>query len=115
MTDTAAMPPIRPFNEFITETNRGRTHDELTLTLHDLVEAVRQHGRKGTLTLTISVAPLSKNDDSQFTVTEEIKVSAPKPDPRPSIYFADREGNLTTKDPQAMTFEEFSDLPDRDA
>lgn len=105
--------PIRPFYEFITETNRGNTHAALSAGLHDLVEAVRAHGRAGTLTLTIKVAPLAKGDDSQFTVAEEISVKAPKPDPRPSIYFADRGGNLTTADPSSVTFDEFSDLPDR--
>lgn len=105
--------PIRPFADFIAETNRGNTHAALTAGMHDLVEAVRTHGRAGTLTLTVKIAPLAKGDDSQFTVAEEVKVSAPKPDPRPSIYFTDRSGNLTTSDPSAVTFDDFSDLPDR--
>jgi hypothetical protein len=105
--------PIRPFAEFITETNRGNTHAALSAGLHDLVEAVRTHGRAGTLTLTVKVAPLAKGDDSQFSVAEEISLKAPKADPRPSVYFADRAGNLTTSDPSSVTFEEFNDLPDR--
>lgn len=104
---------IRPFSEYLIETNRGTTHAKLTAELHDLVAAVREHGRSGSLTLTIKVAPFAKGDDSQLTVTEEIAVKAPKPDPRPSIYFADRAGNLTTKDPSAMPFDQFNDLPDR--
>lgn len=107
--------PVRPFADFIAETNRGRTHDTLTAELHDLVAAVQQHGRKGTLTLTLTVAPLAKGDDSQFTVTEEVKTSKPKADPRPSIYFVDRAGNLNTDDPNALPLPVFRDLPDTPA
>lgn len=113
MTQQPEPTPIRPFADFISETNRGTTHAKLTAAMHDLVTAVREHGKSGTLTLTIKVAPLAKGDDSQFTVTEDLSLKAPRPEPRPSIYFADRAGNLTTSDPSAMTFDEFSDLPDR--
>lgn len=104
--------PIRPFRDFISETNRGRTHDNLTAELHDLVDAVRQFGRKGTLTLTITVSPLAKGDDSQLAVTEEVKTAKPAAAPRPSIYFSDRAGNLTTSDPNSLPFESFRELPD---
>ena len=110
MTETA----IRPFSDFIAETSRGRTHDTLSVELHDLVQAVREHGKKGTLTLTITVAPFSKGDDSQFTVTEEVKASKPKAEPRPSIYFADRAGNLSTSDPNQSTLP-IAELPERPA
>lgn len=96
---------IRPFAEFLQETSNGTTHDELSIDLHELIRAVREHGKKGSLTLTITVAPLSKRDDSQLTVTEEIKVAAPKPEPRPSIYFADRNGNLSRTDPAQLAMD----------
>lgn len=105
--------PIRPFADFITETNRGNTHAALTAALHDLVEAVRTHGRSGSLTLTVKVGLLGKGDDSQLTVSEHVDLKAPKPDDRSSLYFVDRAGNLSQSDPNAVTFDDFSDLPDR--
>ncbi|GAA1909199.1 hypothetical protein GCM10009737_07970 [Nocardioides lentus] len=100
----------RPFADFLREQSRGSTHNELTEGLHDLIAAVVETGRKGTLTLTISVAPMKK-DTERLLVSDLVKVSKPQPDRKESLYFADDNGNLTRNDPNQPTFESLREVP----
>lgn len=97
-------PQVRPFAAFLQETNKGRTHSELSDRLHELIGAVVETGRKGTLTLQVTVEHTKNAADNQLSVTEQVKLALPKPDVRTSIFFADSEGNLTRTDPDQMSF-----------
>lgn len=101
MTDT---PRTRPFADFIREQNRGRTHDELGEGLRDLVARVEDTGKKGSLTLTITVEPLKGNEEA-LTVSDEIKLKLPEHDRGASIFFRGRDGNLQREDPNQPTFD----------
>ena len=46
---------VRPFADFIREHGHGRTHDELSEGMRDLIKKVKDTGRKGSVTLTITV------------------------------------------------------------
>lgn len=106
MTDTDAPPTedtgpvVRPFAEFLLQQGYGGTHDELTYGLHDLIAAVKDHGKAGTLTLKISVAPVGKGDERQVMVTDAVTLKAPEGKRPTSIFFVDSDGNLTRKDPR---------------
>lgn len=96
--------PTRPFADFIREQNRGRTHDELGEGLRDLVARVEDTGKKGSLTLTVTVEPLKGNEDC-LTVSDEIKLKLPEHDRGASIFFRGRDGNLQRDDPNQPTFD----------
>lgn len=98
------MTHIRPFADFLREQSAGKTHDDLTTGLAEVVAAVKDTGKKGTITLTITVAPLDKNGNA-LTVTDSIKKAVPQHDRRKSIFYADNSGNLTKDDPMQPTFE----------
>lgn len=97
-------PRIRPFADFLVANDKGRTHAQLSEALHDLVAAVRDTGKAGTVTLQIKVAPLGKDVD-QLKVTANVGLKRPAEEPRPSIFFADADGNLSRTDPNQPQIE----------
>jgi hypothetical protein len=106
MTDTPIPPEedtgpiVRPFTEFLLQQGYGGTHDELTYGLHDLIAAVKDHGKGGSLVLTIKVDPVGKGDERQVMVTDNVVLKAPSGKRPTSIFFVDDDGNLTRKDPR---------------
>ena len=90
---------IRPFADFLREHRKGELHDELGERLNELVNAVQDTGKKGTVTLVLSVAPAARSDE-MVIVSDEIRLKAPEPDRPDAVYFADHEGNLTRHNPR---------------
>lgn len=103
-----AVPVVRPFAEVLMQQARGRTHDDLSQSLHQLIAAVQETGKGGKLQLTIDVKPL-KGDTNTLAVTASTACKLPQVDQPSSIFFVDGEGNLTRNDPRQMS------LPLRDA
>ena len=81
----------------------GRTAEELSAEFHELLDAVRAHGKKGQLVITIVVDPPANGVDSApLPIGIESAVKAPKPTPVKSLYFLDDEGNPVRDDPRQM-------------
>lgn len=91
-------PTLKPFNATLQEQRRGELHQELSEGLAELVAAVMEHDKAGTLQLTLKVKPAG--DGEQVHVIDTVKVSAPKADNKPSIFFADDAGNLSRRNPR---------------
>lgn len=85
---------------------RGQFIEELSTEMGSLVDAVRSTGRKGTLTVTLTVAPASKGDDTTLTVADEIKVRPPQPARGETIMYATADGALTRRDPRQMDIDD---------
>jgi hypothetical protein len=101
---------VKPFAAYLTATNGGRTHTQLSEGLHHLVDEVLRTGRMGTVTLTVSV----KADDVEarrLIVTEAVAVKLPKMDPRKSVFWADDDGNLARSDPSQLSFGDITAVP----
>lgn len=96
----------KPFSSWLIEQAGGKTETELTDGLRDLVNRVQDTGKKGTLQLTVTVAPM-KEDPSMLVVSDEIKLKLPEHDRKASIFWTDDDGNLLRNDPnQRSLFEE---------
>lgn len=104
---------IRPFADFLREQSKGHTHEELGEALHDLVARVKDTGKKGSLTLVITVEPTKGTD--ALTVADEIKLKLPEHDRDASLFFTDKLGNLTRRDPNQLEFEGLRGLDDQTA
>lgn len=91
-------PVMRPFADFLREQGKGELHEELTEKLHELVGGVTDTGKPGTLTMQLKVAPMKGNPEV-LTVTDVVVVKVPRNERRPSIFYADDDGNLTKTDP----------------
>lgn len=97
MSTTPATPKITPFVEWLENHRKGEVDTELTHHLRELIEAVQETGKKGTLTLTLTVNRLS---DVQVEVLEDVKVKVPEATRPTSIYFVDQHINLRRDDPR---------------
>lgn len=109
MSDTIE-PVIRPFSDWLREQSHGKTHEEMGEGLYDLVQRVLDTGKKGTLSLTITVAPMDK-DVSVLVVSDEIKLRLPEHDRKASLFYPGKDGNLSRTDPGQLTFESLREVP----
>lgn len=84
----------------IAQINRGAFADEAAATLADLVQEVSHVGRKGTLTLTIEVAPFTGGGDT-VQLSGKVTVKPPAHDPHAGVFFFDDNGALSRNDPRS--------------
>lgn len=110
-TDTDdAGPVVRPFADWLREQSNGKTHDELSEALHQLIGRVLDTGKKGEVALTVKVAPL-KDDIAVLIVSDEIKLKLPEHDRKASMFYPDDDGNLSRTDPNQLSFESLREVP----
>lgn len=87
---------IRPAMDTLREIRGGRMLDELAVKLHDAVSAVEALGKKGIVSLHITIAPFgTKGVAGALAVTAEIDSKLPKPESETTLLFIDGDGNLT--------------------
>jgi hypothetical protein len=91
---------VAPFTRFLQEHRNGRAQSELADALNELVEAVVEHGKPGTLTLTLKIKPATKGMGNSLLVTDEVKVKKPMGERGESLFFADGDSNLSRRDPR---------------
>ncbi|WP_131104048.1 hypothetical protein [Ornithinimicrobium sufpigmenti] len=103
-------PRIRPFADFLREHGRGRTHDELGEALHTLIARVKDTGKKGSVTLTVVVEPMKK-DDRMVVVGDKIAIKLPEHDRPSGLWFVGKDGNLQRDDPDQLAFEALREVP----
>lgn len=96
-------PHIKPFASYLTETNQGRTHSELSEKLHELVEAVLRTGKAGTLALTVKV-DADNVDNRRLVISEVVVAKLPTGPARKSVFWSDDKGNLVRNDPSQLQF-----------
>lgn len=92
---------MRPFALVLSEVQKGIVADEAATALAECVAAVQQTGKKGTVTVTLTVAPVSGND-SVVQVSGSVASKPPRPNAPTSFFYPDDAGNLTRNDPNAL-------------
>jgi hypothetical protein len=92
----------RPFAETLAELNSGAVSDEMSVKLADLVCAVQATGKKGSLTLTITIAPY-KGNSRTVEIAASTTVKKPVDHPHAGVFFAGTNGQLSRNDPQQPT------------
>lgn len=95
------------FLETVRQLRAGRTQDELSEKLNQLVQDCRATGKQGSLTLTIKIKP-DKGDTGQYFLEDDVKDVGPKFDRGQTMFWGTPEGNLQRTDPNQ------SELPLRD-
>jgi hypothetical protein len=86
----------KPFGQWLLEQGEGVLHGELTDELRHVAAAVGQTGKKGTLTLTITIERQKGSD--MIIVSDKVTVKAPE-DRRVTLFFEDGSGNLSRRNP----------------
>ena len=95
---------VRPFAELLTILDRGTAHAEASRALNDLVAAVRDTGKKGSMSITVELAPL-KGSSNQILVAARVVAKPPKSDPGAAMFYVDTSGNLTREDPNQLVLD----------
>jgi hypothetical protein len=97
---------VQPFGTFLLQHAKGRTHDELSEALRDLVLACRETGKAGSITLKLTVKAL---DDFAFEVLDSVTVKRPQGNRPKSIWFATPDGELTRDNPHQLSLMQTSE------
>jgi hypothetical protein len=95
---TTDRPQTKPFAQWLQEQRGGNLHGELSEALAELVQTVMDTQRGGRLVLTVSVKP--NKDGITCMVEDQHKVTPPKGDITPSLFYTDEHGNLSRRDPR---------------
>jgi hypothetical protein len=100
-TETEAQPA--EFAAFLVGHLNGRVHTALSEELHELLQAVATHGKKGALVIKVLVEPSKGHvEGDPLAISVESDLKAPKSTPPAAIYFVDDDGNPTRNDPRQM-------------
>ena len=90
----------RPFLNTLADVRAGGAVEDLDASLADVVQAVRNTGKTGELTLKLTIKPASKGDIVTLFVDADIKTKLPRLDKGSTVFFADDTGSLTRRDPR---------------
>ncbi|WP_441251163.1 hypothetical protein [Kitasatospora sp. McL0602] len=94
------------FAAFLVNHLGGRAHEEVSAELHQLIAAVTEHGKKGSLSIVVTVAPPQGHiDGGPLAIAIDSTLKAPKASAPPSIYFVDADGNATRNDPRQIAID----------
>lgn len=88
----------------------GRTMNELSEQLGEVIEAVRKTGKSGALTLRLTVKPFSKGKTDEevqpLAIEDAISTKLPQLERGVTLFFSDAEGGLERNDPRQMSLPE---------
>ena len=87
----------RPFGDVLGDLAGGTTYDALGEALTELVLAVRETGKQGKLTFTLTV---KANGKSGISLTDTISNKLPASPRGDTLFFTDQDGGLHRNDPQ---------------
>lgn len=90
---------VRPFADWLRDQRNGRTHDELSDALNELVEAVQEHGKAGSITFIVKVKPAGRGDHGTVLVSDDVRLKAPTGERPETVFFADDDHNLVRHNP----------------
>lgn len=96
------MNTARPFSDFLKDIDRGKLHEHLSVLVAELTKEVLHLKKMGSVTLKITLRP-SKIEHNAMEIVPVVTFKQPQQEPKPSIFFADKDGALTRSDPNQGT------------
>lgn len=95
-------PTPQPFTGWLHEQRNGALHHDLSEALLEVVAAVEDTGKAGTLTLTIKVEPATKGQGGVVAITDDVKTKLPQLDRGAAIWFVTSDHELSRNDPRQL-------------
>ena len=90
---------MRLITDVLRDIRRGRPVEEATQALADVVRAVDETGKSGSVTITLTIKP-AKHGGPEKTLVAEVKAKKPIAEIAPAIFFSDESGDLHRVDPR---------------
>ncbi len=92
-----------PFSQQIAHLAKGTLDAELTQVLTELVKAINDHRKKGSISVTLSLKPeVVHGEVTMITVSPDVKVSSPQPQRMSSRMWPTFDGDLLRNDPDQV-------------
>jgi hypothetical protein len=88
------------FPETILQLNNGAAVAELSAALTTLLAAVRESGKAGSITFTITVKPASKGVTNVVMVESQTKARLPEPERGMTVFYVTEDNRLVRNDPR---------------
>lgn len=92
---------MQSFLDVLSQIRGGAALTDAARDLQELVQAVRDTGKAGKLTFSITVEP-DKADEGVVTLQPDVILKLPKKARAKGIFYMDRHGNLTREDPRQI-------------
>jgi hypothetical protein len=86
----------RDFYGVVVDLDEGLVHQQLTQKLRELVKAVCDTGKSGTMTFKVK----AKLDGRNVIITSDVRSSPPQPATGSTFFFPDEKGDLRREDPK---------------
>lgn len=98
---------MRLITDILRDIRKGRPVEEATQALADVVRAVDETGKDGSVTITLKVKA-AKHGGPEKTIICDVKAKKPIAEIAPAIFFSDADGDLHRSDPnqEEMGFED---------
>lgn len=94
------------FAVFLQDLRDGRAHSELSAGLAELLAAVKDTGKGGSLTLQVKVKPATRGKDmDKVVILDNVKVDLPKPERGEDFFFVTDDNELSRKHPRQQSLE----------
>lgn len=90
------------FSQHVAYINKGSLDDELTEVLAEVIKAVRETGKKGSVTLILNCSMLNVRDEDVMKITPDVKFNVPKLALADTIMFSTSDGDLLRDDPDQI-------------
>jgi hypothetical protein len=90
---------MRLITDILRDIRKGRPVEEATMALADVVRAVDETGKEGSVTITLKVKP-AKHGGPEKTLVAEVKAKKPIAEIAPAVFFSDDDGDLHRVDPR---------------
>ncbi|OCB09266.1 hypothetical protein A5717_26180 [Mycolicibacterium porcinum] len=89
---------VPEFATVLLQHNNGITHDQATKKLSELVQAVKKEGKKGTISISVTVLPVKK-DNTMVYLQTSVAAKIPQEEPAAKLFFTDENGGLHKNQP----------------
>lgn len=97
---------MKPFNLILAELNGGQSNATLSGHFDELLQAVKRHGRPGSLKVTIKVSQAGKGADvDKVLVSLDSQISLPKPEMPSDFFWMTENAELSRKHPNQHELE----------
>jgi hypothetical protein len=90
---------MRLITDVLRDIRKGRPVEEASMALADVVRAVDETGKEGSVTIVLKVKP-AKHGGPEKTLLAEVKAKKPIAEIAPAVFFSDAEGDLFRIDPR---------------
>jgi hypothetical protein len=80
----------------------GAVMNDLSARLRDVIQAVRQTEKKGSLVLKLTVSPAVKGSGDIVVIEASMRSTKPEPELGKTIFYTTEEGDLLQQDPNQM-------------